>query len=115
MPLIAQTLDALLEQVSGFQKLRWFHAQADPRWGACDDQCARLQSHELAQIADQVSGRENHVTGVALLTCLAIYFQGQLDIAHIGNFIDGRDPWAHRGKSVKALTLAPLPTTIHLP
>src|SRR5690606_17364441 len=115
MTLTAQAGDALFNRVARLQILGRFHAQAHAGRSARDDERARMQGHELAEVAHQIAGRENHVSRIAVLARLPVDGKAQFEIGNVGNFVGGGDPGADRGEIVEAFPLAPLAAAIHLP
>nr|GEW99913.1 hypothetical protein [Tanacetum cinerariifolium] len=100
--------DAQPHALSGAQEHRFrLDAQAHSRRCASGNHVARLQAHELTQVAHQFRDLENHRACVAVLVTLAIHFQPQVELVRVGDFVAGHQPGADRAEGVTAFALVP--------
>src|SRR6266404_3077620 len=81
--LLAEALDRQPHRVARAQEARRLEPSADPRGCAGRDHVARVQRHEMADIADDVVDPEDQIGGVAVLPPLAIDLGPQLELAGV--------------------------------
>ena len=94
---------------------RRFEAHSDSSWRACGDDIAWKQAHELAQIVNDESDAEDHVSGVAVLDPLSIKVEPEGESLRIRNLIGRHEPRAHRTERVAGFALNPLACAFELP
>ena len=82
-------------------------AHADARRGAGGDDVARLQGHELADVADDLGHGEDHGAGVARLHALAVDVEPHVEALHVADLVAGHEPGADGAEGVAALALVP--------
>src|SRR5215471_17894467 len=115
LSLLAESLDAELHRVAGFQILRLrLHAERDARRRAGDDDVTGLQHHELRAVPHKVGDAEDHGLGGALLAGLAIHTKPHVELLRIGDFVPGDEPGTERPERLRALALGPLAAALDL-
>src|SRR5690606_29841766 len=82
------------------------HADAGRRAGGND--VARLQAHELAQVAHEVRHAEDHRARRAVLVALAVDLEPEVELVPVRHFVGRDEPRTDRAERIGALTLDPL-------
>ena len=72
LALFAQAGDTERDHVALLQEGRRLHAHANARWCASANDITGLERHELADVADDLGGTENHGLGRTGLHALAV-------------------------------------------
>lgn len=75
LTLFSNTFNTDSNYIARLQILRWVHTIADTSRCAGENDVARMQGHELAQVADDFLYTKHHVGSITLLTHLAIDFR----------------------------------------
>src|SRR5438067_12557507 len=83
----AEPLDTEFNQVSGFEVLRWLHAQTDASRSAGADYVSGKQRHKFADIRNQRGDPKNHVSGGTVLASFSVHLEPHLQIAGIFDFV----------------------------
>ena len=109
MALLAKLFDAKRHYVARFEKSRRrFHAEADTRRCAGDDDVSRLHDEELRAIPDKVLAAEDHRLGISALTPFAVDVEPHVQILRVLDLILGDEPWPDRAEGLAAFALVPL-------
>src|SRR5690554_1722696 len=105
--LLAESGDAQAHALAG-PEVGWrLLAHAYPGRGTGGDDIARLQAHELTEVADQEGDAIDHGAGIAALVAMAVHFQPQVQVMGVGDLVRGDQPGAQGAKGVAALALVP--------
>src|SRR5690606_3584187 len=83
----AQPGAAQFHHVALLKETRWLQALAHSRRSSGNNQVARMQRHEMADVADEEGNLEDHGRRRARLMALAIDLEPQVEILRIGDFI----------------------------
>src|SRR5438067_11577950 len=112
--LLAEPFDRQPHRVAWPEEFRRLEAGADAGRRPGRDHVARIERHEMADIADDVVDPEDQIGGVAVLPPLAIDLGPQRQLAGVGHLVGGDQPRADRAEGVGALALGPLPAALEL-
>src|SRR6185437_3444894 len=82
-------------------------AHSYSRRGARRDDVARLQRHELADVAHDRGNRKDHGARVARLHALAVDVQPHIEVLHVADLVASHEPGTHGAEGVAALALVP--------
>src|SRR5580698_4749233 len=97
LPLLAEFFDAQMHLIAGLQENGGrLLAEAHSRRSSGDEQVARVKSHELAYIGNQLPHGKNHALGIAGLHAPTIQIQEHLEILRISDFLRRHEPGTHR-------------------
>src|SRR5258708_8779659 len=112
--LLAQSLDAEMNPVTGTQESGGFLAHPHTGRRTRADDVARLQGHELADVVNQETRAPYHGRGRTFLIAAIVYVKPQTQSLRIRNFVGGYKPRTDRTKRIAILALLPFPTPFHL-
>src|SRR5271163_2498551 len=87
---------------------------SDSRRGAGGDHISGTQTHELADVRDEMCGPEYHRARIAALEAMAIDLEPQIQSLRVRYFIFGDQPRTNRREGVAALALVPLAAALEL-
>src|SRR5690349_11830478 len=114
LPLLAELLDAERDDVAGFEKARWLHAETDARRRAGDDHVARLHDEILRARPNDVAAIEDHGRGVAALAFVAVDVEPHVEVLRILDLVLGDEPRSERAKGLAAFAFGPLSGALDL-
>ena len=89
--------------------------RADALGRAGDDDVARQERHELAQMREDLGDGEDHVARIALLPDSAVDGERERNRLRVGNLVGRHEPRSERTERVEALALDPLAAAVGLP
>src|SRR5437764_1362376 len=112
--LLAEAFDRQPHRVAWPEEFRRLEAGADAGRRPGRDHVARIERHEMADIADDVVDAKDQVGSVAVLPPLAIDLGPQLQLARVGHLVGGDQPRPHWAEGVAALALGPLAAALEL-
>src|SRR5258708_17442743 len=93
LALLAQPGDAEAHRIPRLEEALRFHAEPDTGRCSRGHDVARQQGHEMADVADDVRAREDHVLGRAALHALAADLAEEIECLRIGPLVrDARPP-----------------------
>src|SRR5450631_20397 len=112
--LFSQSFDSEPHLIAGLQIVRRFLSHAYTGRSSCRNDVARLQTHEAAEIADEMRYAEDHGASRSVLIVMAVDFQPHLEILRVRDFVRRHQPRADGTEGVGALALYPLAGTFQL-
>src|SRR2546421_2659512 len=114
LPRGAEPVDAELDRVAGHEVARRAVTQPDARRGACGDDVAWQERHELTDEADQGRHVEDQLARRAALLGLAVHFEPKWEIVYVADLVRRGEKRPERCEGIAALALHPLAPALEL-
>src|SRR4029453_16271189 len=93
LALDAESFDADLHDITGFQPHLRLQTHPDPGWRTGVDQVARLQHQKLAEIVDDEVGIEDHRRCRPVLAPYPAHIEPHPKVEDILDFVRSDEPW----------------------